>query len=219
MNIFPDLKNRIFAICFILLIVQYTGAEQHPDAIATLSDYLAQLESYQAGFIQNVYGEGGRQLDSSSGIVFLQRPGKFYWQYRSPYSQYLISNGTTLWVYDEDLEQVTVNNLQDNVQHTPAAILSGDVNIAEEYDVSWLDNSSGGEWVELVSRNAETEFNSMEFGFYDGELVGMVLNDNLGNRTHLEFHDVQRNLEVDEALFDFEPPDDVDVIDTRESGE
>ena len=210
---YPEL--RIIVAFVLLSLISHSGAVQHNDAITTLTEYLAGLDSYHAGFIQNVYGGGGEALDSSTGVVFLQRPGKFHWQYQSPYSQYLISNGLTLWVYDEDLEQVTINNLQQNVQHTPAAILSGDVDIAREFDVTWLENSTGGEWLELVSRNPETEFNSMQLGFYDGELIGMILNDNLGNRTHLEFHDIQKNLVLDEGLFEFEAPDDVDVIDTR----
>jgi chaperone LolA len=216
---FHNLKLLAASIWFAMLAISQAGADQHTDAITTLTVYLAQLDSYQAGFIQNVYGEGGRQLESSTGIVYLQRPGRFHWMYQSPYSQYLISNGVTLWIYDEDLQQLTVNNLQDNVKHTPASILSGDVDISEEYDVSWSVNSLEGEWIELVSKDVELEFNSMQLGFYDGELIGMILNDNLGNSTQIEFRDVQRDMSLDMELFEFEAPDKVDVIDMREHGE
>jgi outer membrane lipoprotein-sorting protein len=115
-----------------------------------------------------------------------------------------------------DLEQVTISRLDDNVRNSPAAILGGKIEIEENFTVNNLSMQGDTEWIELESKQAESEFNTIRLGFHNSELTGMILLDNLGQRTQLNFFDVTRNQVMDTAMFEFSPPDGVDVIDTRE---
>lgn len=211
--IIPVLSWLLLMLLFALSPVYAQG----PDSpMPMLTAYLDELQSYSADFSQTVYGQGDRVLETSTGQVYLLRPGKFHWQYEEPYSQYLISDGDTLWVYDEDLEQLTISSLGNRLQQTPASILTGDVDIESRFSVESAGSKDGYEWIELLSRDAEVEFNSLQLGFYDGELAAMVLFDNLGQQTRLEFSNIVRNRTLENELFGFIAPEGIDIIDTRE---
>jgi outer membrane lipoprotein carrier protein len=181
-----------------------------------LMEFLNGLETFSAGFEQTLYNEFGQELESSSGNVYLAQPGKFHWAYQQPYIQYLISNGSSLWIYDEDLEQVTISTIGDSVEKSPASILTGDVDLDDNYDIIELGRAEETDWIELIAKDANSQYNSIRLGFNQQELSGMVIFDNLGQRTLIMFTDAIRNAELDPVLFEFEPPAGVDVIDSRE---
>src|SRR3990172_7508337 len=87
-----------------------------------LDEYLAQFRTLQAQFEQTVINEKGKTLESSKGKVYLQRPGKFHWDYEQPYVQSIIGDGQKVWIYDQDLEQVTIRPMQKAIGSTPALI-------------------------------------------------------------------------------------------------
>ncbi|MGK0296506.1 MAG: outer membrane lipoprotein carrier protein [Gammaproteobacteria bacterium] len=192
-------------------------SSQHNEAaLNLLKEYIQSLNSFEATFEQSIYGQSGTVLESSYGIVRLQKPGKFYWVYQQPYRQYLISNGESIWIYDEDLEQVTINKIDRNAQNSPAALLSGEMDIESNYIVTDLGPLEDADWIELRSNHTDTEFNAIRLGFIQGELSGMVLFDNLGQTSELHFNDVLRDKIFDKSLFEFVPPAGIDIIDTRE---
>lgn len=180
-----------------------------------LEQFLEGLESFSAAFEQELIGEDGEVIEKSVGVMYLKRPGKFHWNYHEPYSQYLISDGKNLWVYDEDLEQVTVRDITGSMEDTPAAVLGGDVDIDKHYVV--VDDEKAGEldWLELTPRDTESQYETLRLGFQNDRIAAMVLFDSFGQETRITFLDSQRNPELDTSLFRFEPPDDVDVIDDR----
>ena len=89
--------------------------------------FLEDLSSLKAPFEQTLLSQYGEELDKSSGMLYVQRPGKFHWAYSQPYVQYLISDGNTLWIYDEDLEQVTIRDVASIIEDSPAALLGGEL--------------------------------------------------------------------------------------------
>ena len=120
-----------------------------------LDHFLDGLETYSAAFRQQLFNESGEELEKSLGVFYLRRPGMFYWAYYEPYSQMIISNGITLWVYDEDLEQVIIRNIGDSLGQSPAAILGGNVKIADHYVVIDAGKSEELDWMELTPRDIE----------------------------------------------------------------
>jgi len=204
---------RIFLLLtFGLLLLPSAHAEGRSEA---LDRFLKSLDSLQAGFRQKLFNELGEELETSSGIVYLQRPGKFRWIYQEPYSQMIITDGRTLWLYDEDLEQVTIKDVSDTIEDTPAAILSGDEKFDEHFIAADMGSIEGYDWVELTPRDAENQYKNIRLGFDDGSIGMMVLSDNLGQVTRIDFTGAERNIPLDDALFTFDPPEDVDVIDER----
>jgi outer membrane lipoprotein carrier protein len=182
---------------------------------ARLEGFLEGLESLSADFEQVLMDETGEELERSTGVVYIQRPGKFHWSYRDPFPQTIVCDGRSLWIYDEDLEQVTVRDVSDSLEDSPAALLGGDVDVDALYAVIDLGETEGVAWLELTPRDVDSEYRAVRLGFRGEEPAGMVLFDNLGQKTRITFHDVQRNVDLDADLFSFTPPAGADVIDER----
>ncbi|MEX2525474.1 MAG: outer membrane lipoprotein chaperone LolA [Gammaproteobacteria bacterium] len=180
-----------------------------------MEKFLDGLDSFQAAFEQTLLGEDGEALEKSVGVVYIKRPGRFHWHYYEPYSQYLISDGKNLWVYDEDLEQVTIRDIAGSMKDTPAAILGGEVDIDEHYVVIDEEDEGDIDWLELTPRDIESQYETLRLGFQENLLAAMILFDSLGQETRISFLHSQRNPELKRSLFRFEPPENVDVIDDR----
>ena len=214
------LKSRcknLLAIIFILVPLGTTslhaGEKENP-----LDNFLHNLNSFKADFTQTLSNERGDILETSSGEVYMQNPGKFRWVYKDPYSQLIITDGETLWIYDEDLEQVTIRDISKTIDKTPAAVISGQENINEHYVSIDMGNIEGYDWIELTPRDIENQYSSVRLGFNKNELGMMVLFDNLGQTTRIDFLNPVRNQHFEGPLFTFEIPDNVDVIDDRNTG-
>lgn len=180
-----------------------------------LDRFLDGLESFTAAFEQHQYNESGEELEKSLGVVYVQRPGKFHWAYWEPYPQLIISDGRSVWVYDEDLQQVTIRDLTNAIDDSPAAILGGNVDMDKYYVVVDLGRSDALDWLELTPRDTESQYSSVRLGFDGDTLNRMVLFDNLGQKTDIRFLQIVRNPELDASLFTFTAPQGVDVIDSR----
>ena len=192
---------------------QYAVAEENADPLAF---FLNKLESYQADFRQTLSNEQGEALETSTGKVYMQNPGRYRWEYDQPYVQLLITDSETLWIYDKDLEQVTIKNVAGAIDNTPAAIISGQKNITENFVVVNMGVIEGFDWVELTPRDIESQYRNIRLGFDKNSLIMMILNDNLGQITRIDFLNPERNKRFGGPLFTFEIPAGVDVIDERQ---
>ncbi len=181
-----------------------------------LRSFLDDLDSLTADFEQQLLDESGDLLETSRGKLYLQRPGRFDWQYNEPYAQRILTDGDTLWIYDEDLEQVTIRDMEAGMQATPAAILGGSADIDELYDIVDLGELEGYDWVRLESRDEDSQYSDVRLGFDGRELGMMILSDNFGQTTRIDFSNVELNPGLEASRFEFNPPDGVDVIDDRE---
>ena len=181
-------------------------------ASAALRDYLEQLQSFSAGFEQRAYDEYGALLDTARGTCVVSRPDRFRWSYAAPYVQAIISDGSQLWIYDEDLQQVTVTPLGEAVSGTPAELLGKRILIEAHYDITPAAAEDDTAWFVLVPKGEVADFRRIEMAMRGGEVVGMRLHDNLGQRTDIEFSDVQRDAALDPELFEFTPPPGIEVV-------
>lgn len=182
------------------------------DGIGQLRAFLLDGRGAQGSFVQTVLSRSGRKPQVSEGSFAFQRPGRFRWDYRSPYPQLLVGDGQKLWSWDRDLNQVTVKRMGDALGSTPAAILAGDQAIEKNFELADAGSKDGLEWVDAKPRATDTSFQSMRMGFAGGTLRRMELQDNFGQTTLLEFVRLERSPNLDPALFRFEPPKGADVI-------
>ena len=200
--------------CSCLFCIRADAAD-NSSPVNVLNSFLDGLQTYSAGFEQVIYDDTGEELEKSDGVFYMRRPGMFHWAYYDPYSQMLISDGVTLWIYDEDLDQVIIKNIANQIGNSPAAILGGDVNINDLYVVVRVDSTDGLDWLELTPRDIDSEYKTIRLGFKDTQLRQMVLFDNLGQKNVITFLDSKRNPQLNLELFSFVPPQGVDVIDNR----
>ena len=212
---YKSLRNlSLLTINFLLFTVTpMTVNADSPNQI--LDGFLNGLETYSAAFEQQLYDETGMELEKSVGVFYMRRPGMFHWAYLEPYSQLIISDGITLWIYDEDLEQVSIKTITNQIDESPAAILGGDVKIEDHYVAVELEAEGDINWLELTPRDLESQYDTIRLGFKQDHLVKMVLFDNLGQKNLITFLDTKRNSKLNLELFSFTPPAGVDVIDNR----
>ena len=200
------------ALAVIIVIALSLPAFAGEDGPDRLRAFLQDVHSLRAEFRQRVFDEDARQLDDASGMVYIARPGRFRWDYTSPYLQEIVGDGEKVWVYDADLEQVTVRPLGDALGDTPVMLLSSDTPVEESFDVSPMEGPDGHAWVALTPRGEQASFTEIRLGFEGETLRVMELTDAFGQITRLSFAEVERNPELDPDLFRFTPPPGADVF-------
>jgi len=177
--------------------------------------FLQGLQGLQADFKQRLTDRAGQVTDESSGTLAIKRPNRFRWDYRDPYEQVIVSEGTRVWVYDADLEQVTVRKLDVALSSTPAMLLSGEGTLTENFNSTETTAQADVTWVRLEPKRNDTDFKAVRLGFGSGktqELKFMELSDKLGQTTLLEFFKFERNPTLDPSRFVFKVPAGADVI-------
>ena len=174
--------------------------------------FLSGLEGLQAQFEQVLADRSGQIVDEARGTLAIKRPDRFRWDYRDPYEQVIVSDGSRVWLYDRDLEQVTVRKLDDTLSATPAMLLSGVGKLEENFTVKDVRRDGAVEWVQMEPKRNDTDFTWVRLGFEGPALRYMHLGDKLGQTTRLEFSNVERNPPLDPARFTFTVPPGADVI-------
>ena len=193
----------------------FTLLPVHADQTAStqrLTGLLQKAETLTGRFSQLSLDGTGTQLQETSGEMTLKRPGQFRWHTDEPMEQLLVSDGKKVWLYDPDLEQVTIQSLDQRLTHTPALLLSGDVStISENFEVS---HKEAGEVVDftLKPKANDTLFDNLRLSFRGGVINDMQLIDSVGQRTNILFHGVKMNQSLKPGLFTFEIPPGTDVI-------
>lgn len=174
-----------------------------------VSQLLSRYDSFAGVFEQHLVDERGQNLQSSSGEFMIQRPGLFRWETHHPFPQLLVSNLKTLWLFDPDLEQVTIRPFSNDVSQSPALLLSGNADdIASFYKVSLLESNRR---YELLPITAET-FTKMELVFDNESLSQIIVFDSLDQTTIFNFSEIKTDLAISSSYFEFEIPEGVDVL-------
>ena len=177
-----------------------------------LKTFVEQTRSASADFSQTVVDRGGKKIQQASGSLQFSRPGKFRWMYDTPYEQLIVGDGTKLWIFDKDLNQVTARKLDDALGASPAALLAGDNAIEKNFDLKDTAAKDGLEWLEATPKSNESTFERIRMGFKGADLDTMELKDQFGQLTVIRFTDLKRNPALSPDLFTFTPPQGADVI-------
>ncbi len=204
------LPGALFSAALVFFALPVVAAD---DSLARVEAWLKSVKTLSADFVQVVRNRDGQISSRVTGTLSLWRPDRFRWDYRDPYVQVIVADGRRLWLYDADLEQVTVRPLESGLGSTPAMLLSGAGSVGDSFVAGPVERDGEWTWCRLEPRQHGSDFESVSLGFNDrGGLVAMQLVDKLGQSTELNFSDVALNQKLDPALFQFTPPKGADVI-------
>ena len=173
---------------------------------------LSALQSLRGQFVQTLQAKDGKNLQETAGNFTFKRPGFYHWESSDPYPQTVVGNGETVWIYDPDLEQVTVAK-QVSMPYNPANLLSGGIaDLAARYHILKLVEDGQERFTLIPLDAANAPFVQLGINFKGDILQAAALTDRLGQVTRIRFEDTQANIKVDENLFTFTPPPGTDIL-------
>lgn len=182
-------------------------------AIASLKTFIQETRTVRADFSQTLYDKSARTIQQSKGAMQFERPEKFRWAYEKPHEQLIVGDGSKVWFYDPDLNQVTERPFNIAIGSSPAALLAGSSAIEDNFELIELGVQNEMEWLEAIPKSKESAFEFIQMAFSpDGTLRIMALRDSFGQTTVLSFSDLDKNPALPADLFKFTPPDKADVI-------
>ncbi len=178
-----------------------------------LNEFFTQVDTMQAAFTQQVVDEKGKVRQSSSGNVYLSRPGKFRWEYAAPDKHQIVADGKNVWVYDVDLDQVTVKPMGQALSAAPVGMLTQKQPVEKQFAIEDMEaENSKLEWFRLVPKKKDSDFTTMDLGISESGIEEMILNDKFNQQTYIKFQGMRTNVNIDEGQFQFAPPKGADVI-------
>lgn len=194
-----------------ILLMMISGLVFSASTGDELQAKLNAIRSMSANFNQ-VVKAGKREVSNSSGTMALSRPGKFRWATKSPMEQLVVADSQRMWVYDVDLEQVSVKKQQKGLGGTPGLFLSGyDNTVTRDFDVSPLTTGQNASY-SLRAKSPKENFQKLQLSFNGDQLSSIEFFDQLGQHTIVKLSNVKNNLNLAEKLFQFKPPKGVDVV-------
>ncbi len=177
-----------------------------------LDEFLNNLSTMEAKFQQKQFSETGELLEISQGKMYIQRPGKFHWDYQNPYKQLIIADGKKVWVYDVELEQVTIKRLDAALGKTPALLLTNKGDVRKDFTITQLSKKANEIVFLLTPKSEEVQFENIHLTLRNKLLYKLKLIDNLEQTTEMTFSHAKLDIPVDPQLFVFTPPAGVDVV-------
>jgi outer membrane lipoprotein carrier protein len=188
------------------------AADAAEEAAQRLRAALKNLDNISAEFKQTLLDEDKNIVQQSRGTMALQRPGKFAWIYTEPFEQRIIGDGNELWIYDVELEQVTVKPMDAGISNAPIMILMKQTDVTQQFDVSEVGQRKYLYWVELKPHASDLEYSSIFIGLEDDSVRAMELQDQFGQSTQIVFENMRVGVVHNPATFKFVPPEGVDVF-------
>lgn len=201
-----------------LILMACASAAQAVTGLALLKNFMTETKTLTAQFEQQVYSKNGQETQKSTGTVLLSRPHLFRWEIAPPNAQRVIGDGKRVWIYDPDLNQVSVKKMQEALGQTPASFLAGSNDLEKRFVLTELGETKTLTWIEATPREQDKQFEKIRLGFKTqalskpAQLVEMLIEDTFGQRTHIRFYQVQQNIKVDITQFRFTPPKGADVL-------
>ena len=186
-------------------------AAARADSVDTLRDFVRDVKSGRASFTQTVTAPDGAKRRSSSGSFEFSRPNRFRFAYAKPFEQLIVADGQKVWIFDADLNQVSVRKFSSALGATPAALLAGG-SLEKDFDLSSQAPQDGLDWALALPKLKDGAFQSVRIGFKGKALVAVEITDAFGQRSMLQFTHMTANAAVPADSFRFTPPAGADVI-------
>jgi outer membrane lipoprotein carrier protein len=205
-------------ILLFVLAFAAAGASAADSARSRMEAFSKDLKSTSGSFSQSVTDANGRGGDESRGTLALQAPRQFRWETKQPYEQTIVADGQRVWVYEPDLQQVTVRSQSSEEAHSPLTVLTDLSQLDSQFTATESGERDGLAWLKLTSKAKDPEFEYAELGFAAHDLERMLFKDQLGNTTEIRFSDWKRNPKLAADTFQFTPPKGVDVMGNTDPG-
>jgi outer membrane lipoprotein carrier protein len=177
-----------------------------------LQHFFNKVQRYSARFDQVVLDEAMNPIQESSGNLWIDRPGKFRWDYTVPYVQHIVGDGKQVWVYDVELKQVAVRRMQGALGATPAILLAGKGSLEAGFVIKDLGRQGELDWVQMKPKKSDGGFENIRIGFEKGKIRTLEMVDGFGQTTRVTLKDAKENVRISADKFTFKPPPGVDVI-------
>ncbi len=206
------MKPLKFALAVGLMLAAAAVQAATGTARARLDTFASNLHSLTGNFTQTLIDPNGHAGKVSSGTLALQAPRQFRWETTMPYKQTIVADGSRVWMYDPELEQVTVRVQSSEEAHSPLTVLTDLKQMDKEFKVAERGEHDGLAWLRLTSTARDPQFAYADLGFNAGGLTRMTFKDQLGSTTVINFSNWKRNVDIAPAVFTFVPPKGADVI-------
>ncbi|MFA6231819.1 MAG: outer membrane lipoprotein chaperone LolA [Rhodanobacter sp.] len=208
------MKRFMSALAVVVLMLSLNAPAQAAvgPARARLDAFATGLHSLTGNFSQTLTGADGQTSKTSSGTLVLLAPREFRWDTLTPYKQTIVADGSRVWMYDPELEQVTVSRQSTEESHSPLTVLTDLKQLDRDFKVTEQGEHDGLVWLRLTSTGKDPQFDHADLGFDASGLVRMGFRDRLGSTTDIRFSNLHRNAAVPDATFNFVPPKGADVI-------
>lgn len=207
------MKRFMQAVAAVALMLSFNAvAAAAGPARARLDAFAADLHSLTGRFTQTLTDVNGNTSKASAGTLALQAPRQFRWDTLTPYKQTIVADGSRVWLYDPELEQVTVRVQSSEEAHSPLTVLTDVKQLDKDFKVTEQGEHDGLSWLRLTSTAKDPQFDHADLGFDANGLARMTFRDQLGSTTDIRFSDWRRNVSLPPGSFDFVPPKGADVI-------
>ena len=197
---------------FLFVLISIFPLVCHAAGVDQLQSFFNKTQSMRAHFHQTVVDSQGRKVQEVDGTMQLQRPGKFSWDYNKPYVQQIVGDGEKVWLFDPELNQVTVRSVSKALGSSPAALLAGSKEIEKSFELKDEGRQDTLEWVRATPKDEDSGFEKVYLGFQNNVLKEMEMRDNFGHITVIEFTDIELNPKLPSQTFSFRPPAGADVV-------
>ncbi|HEY2346358.1 MAG TPA: outer membrane lipoprotein chaperone LolA [Xanthomonadaceae bacterium] len=201
-------RNTLLVVAICATSLAHAGPRED------FAHYTQDLKGLDGKFEQKVYEASGRLKEDSTGTIALSAPRLFRWEYLKPNPQLIVADGDHVWIYDPDLEQVTVKNQGSQEAQSPLYVLIDPTELDRRYVLGDAGTHDGLKWMSLAPKQKDEDagFKVAMLGFDGNDLRDMNLTDNLGQRTEISFSGWRRNPAFAKGLFTFTPPKGVDIV-------
>jgi chaperone LolA len=200
--------HRLIATIFMVVVATAVQASATQD----LQRFFNQVQRYSARFDQVVLDEAMNPIQESSGSLWIERPGRFRWQYSMPFEQHIVGDGKQVWVYDVELKQVAVRRMEGALGATPALLLAGKGSLDASFVIKDLGRQGELDWVQMKPKKNDGGYEDIRIGFEKGRIRTLEMVDGLGQTTRVTLKDARENGRISADRFQFRPPKGVDVI-------
>lgn len=197
------------------IAVSLSSASAYASAIEQFKSFVANNKTAKGEYTQQQMKiVNGKSVVGklASGDFKFARPGKFIWAYTKPYEQLLQTDGDKLYIYDKDLNQVTIKAVGDAIASSPAAILFGNIDLEKNFKLKEVGLNQGIEWLEAIPKAKDSQFESISIGMKDGLPLGMELKDAFGQISLITFKNVEKNPNFPADQFTFIIPKGADIF-------
>ena len=205
--------KQLLGAVYLSLLSLFSAPVWALDADARLQQLLQGYETISSEFEQFSLAGDGQRTEATSGTLVLRKPNLFRWTSEEPFPQVIVNDGTYLWIYDPDLLQVTRKPFDANGNSAPALILNGQIDrLGEDFSIRLLNETDSEMLFELLPHDDQSTFTRIRLLFVEQQIAQLMLEDSLGQRTSIQFHNQQQNPELASDLFSFVVPEGADLI-------
>ena len=181
------------------------------DALERLN-FFFQVTTFKAKFTQEVYDDEKKLLETSQGNVLFHRPGQFRWEYHTPDTYIITTDGLNLLVYDPSLSQAYVRPTMEAIGTAPLRLLLDRRKAIDDFYIDTISQGDALEWIRLSPKVDDTEFTHFEVGFSKHGIRKMLLFDRFDQRIEIHFNNVQTNIPIAAHQFKLRLPQGTDII-------